>query len=157
MLANQFAIKHCLYKSILGLTATVFLVACDSQEASTTSNSKAIKLAGKPECRPSTGSAMEDGEVTVCYYHTDSLAQAYATVANTQAASGNGSGYSLMQKVLPNKDLKENFDDKETWIKYTWIDKTHVSITIQMAGGEDTLELVKENNSVKVTTTLSAD
>lgn len=157
MFDNKLVIKHHLYKTILSFSAAVFLVACDSKEASTTSNSNVIKLAGKPDCLPATGNVMEDGEVTVCHYNTDSLAQAYATIAKMHATSSDGSGYSLLQRALPIKDLEESFDDKQTWIKYIWADEAHVTVIIQVAGGEDTLAFAKENNSVKVTTTLSAD
>lgn len=136
------------------------LSACEQKHAeSMTQQIKPLavkKVEIKPSCLPSTGSAMEDGEVTICHYNTDSLELAYETIVK-MSASQEDFGYTLLRKTLPSTDLEDNFDDKQTWIRYVWADKTHIRVTIQMAGGEDTLIFAKEKNSVKVTTTLSAD
>lgn len=115
------------------------------------------KVVLKAECLPSTGSAMEDGQVEICHYNTESIEQVYETIIKEHAASNDDSGYGLLQKILPSKDLEDNFDKKETWIKYKWLNNNQVSVTIQMAGGEDNIKFSKEKDRVKVVTTLSAD
>jgi hypothetical protein len=42
---------------------------------------KAPKVDVKPDCLPSTGNAAEDSEVTMCYYNTESLEQAFLAIA----------------------------------------------------------------------------
>lgn len=141
------------------LSLTLLVTACEKPPQAKNSQIKSVvkpKADIKPNCLPSTGSAMEDGEVTVCHYDTDSLELAYAAIVK-ENASKDDFGYALLKKTLPAKNLEDKFDDKQTWIKYAWLDKAHVTVTIQMAGGEDTIEFAKENANVKVVTTLSAD
>ena len=153
-----------LFKKIFVLCILSALCACDQKQLddkSTSTKSKvkevvAPKVEIKPSCLPATGNAMEEGQVTVCHYNTDSLALAYEAIVK-ENASKDDFGYALLKKTLPTKDLEDNFEDKQTWIKYAWTEKQHLTITIQMAGGEDTLALTKEKGSVKVVTTLSAD
>jgi hypothetical protein len=145
-------------KSVFTLSLVFLLLACekkfdgkDVRSEATVDEVKSVEVSKvkiKPDCLSPIGSAMEEGEVTVCYYNTDSLALAYLTIVKDHAS---------LKKTLPDKDLEDNFDDKQTWIKYKWSDKGRVKITIQMAGGEDTLEFAKEKSKVKLTSTLSAD
>jgi hypothetical protein len=153
-------------KSVFTLSLVFLLLACekkfdgkDVRSEATVDEVKSVEVSKvkiKPDCLSPIGSAMEEGEVTVCYYNTDSLALAYLTIVKDHA-SNDDFGYALLKKTLPDKDLEDNFDDKQTWIKYKWSDKGRVKITIQMAGGEDTLEFAKEKSKVKLTSTLSAD
>jgi hypothetical protein len=167
MIGNKPRAKNLFYKTILVLGIALLLFACDrnrqdGENISSEANVKVVKSVVTPKedinpvCLPSTGNAMEDGQETVCNYNTDSLELAYAAIVKVNA-SKDDSGYSLLQKSLPSKDLEDNFDKKETWIKYKWVNNDQVNVTIQMAGGEDTLEFAKEANKVKVTTKLSAD
>ena len=168
MLSNKFVSNSLFHISLLALSSVFLLSACEqkadeNKAPSLIAKSEVIRLAEvagvalKAECLPSTGSAMEDGQVEICHYNTESIEQAYETIVKEYADSNGDSGYSLLKKTLPSKDVEDKFDDKETWIKYTWVDKEHVSVIIQMAGGEDALEFAQEANKVKVTTTLSAD
>jgi hypothetical protein len=168
MLSHKFLASYLFHLTLLALSSVFLLSACEQKAGENKAPPLVVKsevirpieiakIVLKPECLPSTGSAMEDGQVEICHYNTDSIEQAYETIVKEHAASNDDSGYSLLQKSLPSKDLEANFDMKETWIKYKWADKEHVTVIIQMAGGEDTLEFAKEASKVKVTTTLSAD
>lgn len=168
MFSNKLPRTHFVYKFILIAAFACLVCACErkSDDDKITSNltnsevptaTSEVKAGIEPDCAAPTGNAMEDGEVHVCRYNTDSLAQVYELIVQENAAKNENVGYALLKKSLPSKDLEDKFDVQETWIKYTWLDKDHVTIKIQMAGGEDTIELTKENHQVKVTTTLSAD
>jgi hypothetical protein len=166
MLSNKFLANNLLHLSLLAVSSVFLLSACEQKadvnkalslaKSEVTQPAEATNMALKADCLPSTGSAMEDGQVTVCHYNTDSLALVYAAIVQDRA-SEDDFGYALLRKTLPAKDLDDKFDSKETWIKYAWADKAHLKVSIQMAGGEDTLEFAKENGKVKVVTTLSAD
>lgn len=166
MLRNKFLANNLLHLSLLAVSSVFLLSACEQMadenkvlslaKSEVTQPAEVANMALKADCLPSTGSAMEGGQVTVCHYNTDSLALVYAAILQ-ESASEDDFGYALLKKTLPAKDLDDKFDSKETWIKYAWADKAHLKVSIQMAGGEDTLEFAKENGKVKVVTTLSVD
>lgn len=129
MLSNKFLANNLFHKTLLASSSVFLLSACEqkadeNKAPSLVAKSEVIrplveaKVDLKAECLLSTGSAMEDGQVEICHYNTESIEQVYETIIKEHAASNDDSGYALLQKILPSKDLEDNFDKNETWIKY---------------------------------------
>lgn len=107
------------------------------------------------QCQPPTGNAFEEGQVEVCAYQTNSIDTAYQMIVKQH--QDDTSGYQLLRKSLPEKQVKDNFDAQSVWISYSRDAADSATVNLQMAGGEDELVFKKQNGKVIVQTTLSAD
>ena len=142
-------------KLFYALMMVLMLAACNEKAGELSAHAKqkqpnmqaeAIKL----QCDAPTNPADYEEE-QACRVNTKSLQDAY--VVRSKEIRNRMSQPNRLRITLPMKSIEDKFDSEELWITYKWLNSDSLSISVEMAGGEDVYVLKQGNQSISIVRT----